>query len=381
MSGTTRWPSMLRFLWGNRSVDKPKRPANKEKPKRPANNAEPKRPANNAKPKRPANKDKAKRPADKPVPVSPVDSIELRHLDGAVAEVVRAFFACEVSDFRKDEGRSVRIAHPEKEGMEIKIKGAGLYGRGIKFGTLRKTGPTAPVFDYDGRMMEDVASGHDNAYVGGASFQQASTEYRMTQRLASLGYKVVPCLGLGKVQKDDLASWFSVLEMQADWAGLMPPKLSIEAYCAGVLAIGVLMRDLAVKHDLIGYAWYVAAPDGERIIKDLHPFRMADPISMSQLSWVMQLFYALHITANSAAHGAALHKSEPAPPDMEALCFRAILPSARDGDHQRLQRELVNPYMHRPPENFDQRDLVAVLRSNPITEAMLELCPAKYERY
>ena len=50
-------------------------------------------------------------------------------------------------------------------------------------------------------MMEDVASGHDNAYVGGASFQQAATEYRMTQRLASLGYRVVPCLGFGKVEK------------------------------------------------------------------------------------------------------------------------------------------------------------------------------------
>ena len=38
------------------------------------------------------------------------------------------------------------------------------------------------------------------------------------------------------------------------------------------------------------------------IIKDLHPFRMADPISMSQLSWVMQLFFALHILALAAIH-------------------------------------------------------------------------------
>ncbi|MGE3529569.1 MAG: hypothetical protein AB7G54_09080, partial [Methyloceanibacter sp.] len=148
-------------------------------------------------------------------PVSPVDGIELRHLDGAVAERVRAFFAGEISNFKKDQGRSVLIAHPAKEGIEIKIKGAGLYGRGIQFGTRRKTGPKAVLFDYDGRMMDDVASGHDNAYVGGASFQQVATEYRMTQRLAALGYKVVPCLGLGRVEKDGLSSWFSVFEMRS----------------------------------------------------------------------------------------------------------------------------------------------------------------------
>jgi hypothetical protein len=55
-------------------------------------------------------------------------------------------------------------------------------------------------------MMEDLASGHDNAYAGGASFQQAAVEYHMTQRLASLGYRVVPCLGFGKVEKAGLSS-------------------------------------------------------------------------------------------------------------------------------------------------------------------------------
>lgn len=35
----------------------------------------------------------------------------------------------------------------------------------------------------------------------------------------------------------------------------------------------------------------------------------------------------------------------------------------------------------RPPEKFDPRNLVAVLRGNPVTQAMLNLCPAKYERY
>ena len=81
---------------------------------------------------------------------------------------VRAFFTGERPGFKKDGRRSVRIAHPSKAGVEIKIKGAGLNGRFIKFGTRRKTGPKAVLFDFDGRMMEDMASGHDNAYAGGA---------------------------------------------------------------------------------------------------------------------------------------------------------------------------------------------------------------------
>lgn len=311
----------------------------------------------------------------------PVDSVELRHLDGAVAEQVRAFFAGRLSDFTKDSKRSVRIAHPVKSGVDIKIKGAGVRGGFIQFGTLHNTGPKAPIFDYDGRMMEDVASGHDNAYVGGASFQQAATEYRVTQMLAALGYPVVPCLGFGKVARAGLVSWFSVFEIQNDWASVSPPAFSLEAYCDAKVSMGALLRDFAVKHDLIGHAWYVGTPGGPHYIKDLHPFRMADPVSMSQLSWVMQLFYALHIGALAAISFAKKAKTEKVPDDVQALPFRAILPSAGKSDHEALRRDLVSPYMLHVPQSFDQRALVTVLRGNPITRAMLDLCPEKYERY
>lgn len=166
----------------------------------------------------------------------PVDSVELRHVDGAVAEQVRAFFAGRIPEFSTDGDRSVRFTHPFKPGVEIKIKGAGFQGGFIQFGTLHNTGPKAPVFDYDGRMMEDVASGHDNAFEGGASFQQAATEYRTTQRLASLGYPVVPCLGFGRVEKAGLVSWFSVFEVQSDWAAVSPPKFSLDEYCEAELS-------------------------------------------------------------------------------------------------------------------------------------------------
>jgi hypothetical protein len=136
-----------------------------------------------------------------------------------------------------------------------------------------------------------------------------------------------------------------------------------------------------VKHDLIGYAWYVGKPGGARYIKDLHPFRMADSVGMSQLSWVMQLFYALHIVSLAAIHFSKKLTVGKAPDDIQALCFRAILPSASKADHAALRRALVARYMLGAPKSFDQRALVAVLHGNPITRAMLDLCPPKYERY
>src|SRR6185369_15694761 len=109
-----------------------------------------------------------------------VDRVEIRHIDDAVADHVRAFFASKVRDFVQDGDRSVRFAHPLGGDLQLKIKGAGMNGGAIQFGTQHKAGPKAPLFDFDGRMMEDVASGHDNAYVGGATFQQAATEYRVS---------------------------------------------------------------------------------------------------------------------------------------------------------------------------------------------------------
>ena len=150
--------------------------------------------------------------------------------------------------------------------------------------------------------MEDVASGHDNAYVGGATFQQTATEYRMAKLLTSLGYTAVPCLGFGRVEKAGLSSWFAVFEMEDDWFAIKPPRFSLEHYCESKVAMGELLLDLAVKHDLIGYASFLGTRDGQRCIKDLHPFRMADPVGMSQLSWVMQLFFALHIVSLAAIH-------------------------------------------------------------------------------
>jgi hypothetical protein len=108
---------------------------------------------------------------------------------------------------------------------------------------------------------------------------------------------------------------------------------------------------------------------------------MADPISMSQLSWVMQLFFGLHTVTRAAVHFSKSPETGQAARGIQALPFRAILPSATAASYEALRRKLAKRYMRGAPQSFDQRKLVAVLRGNPITEAMLELCPAKYERY
>lgn len=127
-----------------------------------------------------------------------LDAIEIRHLPEACAERVRGWFDGRVAASRIDGTRSVHVPHPEGGGRMLKIKGAGFAGAAIRFGAYHNTGPKAAQFDFDGRMMDDVASGWDGAFKGGASFQQAATEYAMGQRLMALGYEVIPCLGYGR---------------------------------------------------------------------------------------------------------------------------------------------------------------------------------------
>lgn len=313
----------------------------------------------------------------------PIEEVELRHIDGPVADLVRRRFIERQPAGIADGERSILLPHPEKPGVNIKIKGAGLFGGSVLFGTWHKTGPVAPLFDFEGRMMEDVASGHDNAYHGGASFQQAATEFRMARLLADLGYRVVPCLGYGRVRHGAFASWFSVHELRADWQTISPGHFSLDHYLAAKDEIGRHVLDLAVRHGIVGYASAVGAPIEAITIKDLHPFRMADPLSMSQLSWVMQLFFGLHILSLGAIH--AVRRKYP--DNAEALVhaqigvFRAVCPDVTLDDHEALRRQLVAPYMLRRPADFDPQVLQRVLSGNRLTRALLEVCPADYARY
>jgi hypothetical protein len=294
---------------------------------------------------------------------------------------VRAWFGGEIRDFVADGERSVRFAHPTRPGWLLKIKGAGLMGRGIRFGRRHRANLPAPVFDFEGRVMEDVASGHDNAFLGGASFQQCANEYAMAARLDQLGYPVVPVVGFGSVAWREHTSWFAVMEWPEDAERAALPKLDLDTYVEAKLFYGRQALELATKHGLIGYYWYATPGDGALLLKDLHPFRQADPINMSRLSWVLQVFFTLDVVSLSTVHAVKKALPERVPDDVSVLVFRALLPSVTVADYEALRRDLILPYMRKTPADFDPGRLMAVLEGNPLTAALLDLCPPEFTAY
>lgn len=310
-----------------------------------------------------------------------LDAIDFHHVPEPFQEPVRAWYEGRVAALAVDGTRSVHLPHPAGGGRVLKLKGAGLGGGPVEFGTYHRTGPRAPVFDYEGRMMEDVAAGHDGAFRGGVSFQQAATEYRVAERLQALGYAVVPCVGYGRIARDGRTSWFSLFDHEPGLSGeTIYPALPLAAWLHLNREIGELLFELAVRHDLIGYCWYSATADGRYLIRDLHPFRLADPVNMSQLSWVMQLFFALHVRGNAQRLRALEWKDPRLPEDLHVWQYRAFCPGVTLADHDALRHDLVMPYMLGPPADFSVDRLVEVLRNNRITTALLAACPPQFAR-
>ncbi len=101
---------------------------------------------------------------------------------------------------------------------------------------------------------------------------------------------------------------------------------------------------------------------------------------MSQISWVMQLFYALHIRGNTQRLNAPKWNDPDMPPDLHVWQYRAVCPAASLADHDALRAQLVIPYMLKPPADFAPEQLVAVLKGNPITAALMDACPPAFAR-
>lgn len=301
------------------------------------------------------------------------------HLSPAVAATVEAWFRGEIAAFEASGERSVLIAHPEKPELRLKIKGAGFKGQPLGFNHRHRSNLRAPRFDFDGRMMEDVAAGHDNTWSGGASFQQAAVEHAISVRLDALGYATVPCLGHGMVTRQDRASWFSVFEVDPRWRSYSTPHTTIANYCAQTTVFGAQVLELATQHQLIGYYWYMADPaGGPLLIKDVHPFYAADPINMSRLSWVMQVLYALHIVALTTLLVPRLADDPGRPADSQAFPFRDLVADASVEDHQAVRAAIVAPYMRGAVATFSPRTLHAELKAHRITAALMERCPPQY---
>jgi len=107
--------------------------------------------------------------------VTPLD-INTFHLDLRNDVTVRDWFAGRIVNYGLNGPRSVLLTHPDDPARVVKIRGGGLNGAPVKRDGVRSTGPRHPVVDFDARMSEDVAFGHDNVLRGGTSFQQAARE-------------------------------------------------------------------------------------------------------------------------------------------------------------------------------------------------------------
>lgn len=300
--------------------------------------------------------------------------VEVRHSSPKVEQRVRKWFEDNPKIVVLDGSRSIRLPHPEKYGKVLKIKGAGFMGGTVRFGVHHRAGPPAPTFDFDGRRMEDVASGHNNAYLGGASFQQAAVEYSTSQKLASLGYSVVPCIGYGRVQQGDCIAWFSLFEYEKDW-------VNVDEYLEANIENGRMLIELAVKHNLVGYFWFVNAKNGQWLLKDLHPFREISPLNMSQISWTLQVIAALFIRCEACRFFGSGYAMQMEPDELASIPLKSVLPDASALDYRLLKSNIVEPYINRSHQNFSSNHLFAALHNIRISRALLEACPEVYARW
>jgi len=301
------------------------------------------------------------------------------HASPAVQDVVSEWFATNALPRKLDGGRSVHVAHPDYEGLELKIKGAGYKGGPVLFGKFHQSNLKAPVFDFDGRMMEDVASGHDNAFVGGASFRQTIAEYRMSLFLQRIRVPHVLCTAYGKLETDHAASWFSLHDWDPRLIRVTPPNVSPEEFASAKLRAGRELLDLATRYNIVGNCGYAKIEEKYFFI-DLHPFRQLDAFNMSQISWVMQVIFNLHIMAFDIMRFFTGELAIDFPPDVQAYPFRCVLLDATREDHEDLRWNVISPYMLDRPLNFSMNALCAALRRNRISQALLELCPREFER-
>jgi len=304
----------------------------------------------------------------------PQFSLEVRHVSPSIEQRVRKWFTDKPKLVVLDGSRSIRLPHPEKIGKVLKIKGAGFMGREVRFGVQHRAGPASPTFDFDGRRMEDVASGHNNAYLGAASFQQAAVEYATSRKLASLGYAVVPCIGYGRVQLGNDVAWFSLFEYEKDW-------INVDEYLEANIENGRLLIELAVKHNMVGYFWFVQAQKDQWLLKDLHPFREVSPLNMSQLSWTLQVLTALYTRCQACRYFGRVSGISMDSDELASTPLKSILSDASAQDYRDLKLSVVQPYIKAELNNFSPQRLFNTLSDSRVARALLERCPESYARW
>lgn len=303
-------------------------------------------------------------------------------LDTETDALVRDWFAGSVQPLAHDGTRSVHLSAPFRPLGAIRIKGSGRGSAGVRWDLRHKTGPRAPIFDFEGRFTEDVASGHDNTFSGGASFQQAVTEIRVAQYLSAQGIQVTPGLGWGRISVKGAESWFSVYDWLPGWRDARPPAaLTIETWRETLRGYPAAVLRLARDFGLIGYHWYVVDRDGALVWKDLHPFRGADRWAMSASSWVLQVYFGLHIRCNQIEFSAIPRWDLGLPREAILWPLEGLCPGVTLADHADLRARIVAPYMVGAPAGFDAAELARRIAENPVTAALLAQCPREFTRH
>jgi hypothetical protein len=297
----------------------------------------------------------------------------------AIECAVTEWFTTYALPRKLDGERSIRIRHPDYDNLELKIKGAGYKGGPIKFGTFHQSNLKAPVFDFDGRMMEDVASGHDNAFVGGASFQQVVAEHRMSLFLQRIRLPHILCPAYGKVEIDGGTSWFSLHDWDPRMVRVSLPAVSPQEFASSLLRVGKELVHLALRYNVVGNCAYAKLGDSYFFV-DLHFFRQLDAFNVSQISWVMHVIFNLHLIALDVMRFLTDEMAAKFPSDVQVYPFRCVLPDAQRQDHEDLRWSVIAPYMLGPPSVFSMRNLYASLNRNRISKALLEMCPREFER-
>lgn len=300
--------------------------------------------------------------------------VTIHHASAAISDRVRAWFSNPTSLALRDGSRSIILPHPESSLHVLKIKGAGLNGGPVRFGAKHHLGPASSIFDFDGRRVEDIASGHNNSDLGAASFQQAAVEYAMSKRLHDLGYPVVPCIGYGRIEHGAHVTWFSLFALEKGWS-------LTEEYEEANIRNAKLLLELAVKHSLVGYFWFLQGPDGVLRLKDLHPFHHLSPINASQLSWTLQLVDALYTRCQASRHFAPHRMSAREPSELGAIPLKGILEDACGADYLALKEKVVKPFVKSQPVDFASAKLFDSLNETRVGRALLERCPEPYARW
>lgn len=305
-------------------------------------------------------------------------TVDVRDASDEVTAVVEQWFLSGWDDVTVEGGRAALLTTDAVAGR-LKIKGSGSNrggrSRGVEFGVHHDTGPVAPMFDFDGRMAIDVASGHDEAFIGGATFQQAATEFRMAALLESLDVPVVPCVGWGSVSDGVDRSWFSLHDTPADVRPARFPHIDRDRHEQLGVDTGKLLLRLATEHHVVGHCWAVASGE-QLLVKDLHPFRHVDPLSASQLSWAMSVLYGMHL----ATRGFHADPKHPPVGTIDLSVFRSVLPDVTRHDHDQFRFSLVQHYMKSPPKNMTVDSLFAVFHASRLAMAVLEHAPEAFAR-